>query len=287
MLNAKHATPLIVGAVLATGLAAPLHAEPLTATYGPYQKLLDDHLLEERTEAGGLVSAFDYEAATEDPETDRLLREQSRKLAKFDTDTLDNREKALAFWNNAYNYFMIETILTEQVDGELVESVWDYGGRYNPFTESVFQWQDHTIGGETYSLNDIEKGILLGEAFENRGWKEARVHFTVNCASVGCPPLRGTIYTADNMEALMTENTQRAMNTRLQMRIEGDTLYVSQLFDWYRGDFEAEGGSVRGFIQDYVSGDKARAVADTDTIRFIDYDWSLNSPDNIPELDAR
>lgn len=134
---------------------------------------------------------------------------------------------------------MIETILTETVDGGLVDSVWDYGGRYNPFSDSVFQWQEHRIGDARYSLDQIEKDILLGESFENKGWKE------------------------------------------------DDTLYLSQLFDWYSGDFEAEGGSIRDFVGGYTSEDIAEAVADTDTIRFIDYDWSLNKPANFPELKAR
>ncbi|PAU81956.1 DUF547 domain-containing protein [Halovibrio salipaludis] len=278
------------GAIMATlmgGLVTPVHGQPLAETYTPYQKLLNDYLVEQRTDTGGLVSAFDYEAALEDPKTSKRLKQQNRLLAKFDTDTLDSREKALAFWNNAYNYFMIETILTETVDGGLVDSVWDYGGRYNPFRDSVFQWQEHRIGDAHYSLDQIEKDILLGESFENKGWKEARVHFTVNCASVGCPPLRETLYTADNIERLMTENTRFAMQTERQMRIEGDTLYLSQLFDWYSGDFEAEGGSIRDFIGDYTGQDITEAVADTDTIRFIDYDWSLNKPSNFPELKTR
>lgn len=280
-------TTVVFMTTLMGGLVTPVHGQPLTETYTPYQTLLNDYLVEQRTDTGGLVSAFDYQAALEDPTTRKRLKQQNRLLAHFDTDTLDSREKALAFWNNAYNYFMIETILTETVDGELVDSVWDYGGQYNPFSDSVFQLQEHWIGDARYSLDQIEKDILLGKSFENKGWKEARVHFTVNCASVGCPPLRKTLYTADNIERLMTENTRLAMKSGRQMRIEGDTLHLSQLFDWYSADFKAEGGSIRGFIEDYTGEDVAEAVAATDTIRFIDYDWSLNKPANFPELNAR
>lgn len=249
-----------------------------------YQTLLNSHLQEKRTANGGLVSAFDYEAALADDQTEGLLDDQSEQLAAFDVSTLDTREQALAFWNNAYNFFMIQQILTERGEGELVSSVWDYGGRYNPFTDNVFERQMFEIGGTDYSLNEIEKGILLGAEFEEKGWKEARVHFTVNCASVGCPPLRESIYTSDNIDELMTENTRLAFNTDRHLRVEGDTLHLTELFKWYEQDFVDEGGSVRGFISQWADEAIVEKVEQTDSIEYIDYDWSLNRPGNFPEF---
>jgi len=60
----------------------------------------------------GLVSAFDYEAALADEPTKALLEDQAQRLAGVDVSALDTREKVLAFWNNAYNYFMLHQILT-------------------------------------------------------------------------------------------------------------------------------------------------------------------------------
>lgn len=250
--------------------------------FSGYQKLLADHLEEKRTSGGGLVSAFDYEAALADDNTRDLLDAQNTRLEDFDVSTLDTREAALAFWNNAYNYFMIQQILTELEDGELVDSVWDYGGRYNPFTESVFEREKFEIGGEDYSLDEIEKDIMLGEDFEEKGWKEARVHFTVNCASVGCPPLREDIYTSDNMDELLAENTRLAFNTDRHLRVEGDTLHVTELFKWYEEDFVDEGGSVKGFIREWADEAVAEKVDKTESIEHIHYDWELNRPDNFP-----
>lgn len=249
-----------------------------------YQQLLDKYLVEKDLDNDGLVSAIDYDAALRDGETERLLENQNALLAEFDITQLDTREKAVAFWSNAYNYFMIEQILTELNDGELVDSVWDYGGRYNPFRDSVFERDLFDIGGEKYSLNEIEKGIMLGDEFEAKGWKEARVHFTVNCASVGCPPLRTEIYTADNIEQLMTDNTRRAFNTPRQLRVEDNTLYLSRLFDWYEEDYVEEEGSMRDFIKAYADDHIIEKMQGTDRIRFIDYDWNLNRPANFPEM---
>ncbi|MDX1588899.1 MAG: DUF547 domain-containing protein [Oleiphilaceae bacterium] len=253
--------------------------------FAPYAALLEQHLQEKTLDNDGLVTAFDYQGALQAPQTETRLEKQDRQLAQFDPDQLDSREQAIAFWNNAYNYFMIQQILTNLDGGEPVSSVWDYGGRYNPLSKSVFEREKFDIGGKKYSLNTMEKGILLGEEYSEKGWKEARVHFTVNCASVGCPPLRKTLYTAENIDALMTENTRRAFNTPRHLRVEGNTLYLTELFKWYEKDFVQEEGSVKDFIRAYADEAVIEKIEGTDSIRYIEYDWALNKPGNFPEID--
>ncbi|MEH6354758.1 MAG: DUF547 domain-containing protein [Marinobacter sp.] len=116
-------------------------------------------------------------------------------------------------------------------------------------SDSVFGRETFVIGGKSFSLSQIEKGVLLGKDYQSRGWKDARVHFAVNRASVGCPPLRDTLYTADNLERLLAENTRRALNTDRHLKIQGDTLYVTELFKWYQDDFSEASGSTKAFIE--------------------------------------
>lgn len=257
-------------------------APPMDDFFADYEALLETHLEEKRTEDGGLVSAFDYNAASNDDRTINRLTQQRSKLAAFDPDSLESRESATAFWVNAYNFFMLAHILEERPDGELVESVWDYGGRYNPFRNNIFERALFDIGGENYSLDEMEKGILLGEEFQARGWKDARIHFAVNCASVGCPPLRKTIYTASNVDDLLEENTRRAMRTHYHLQVEDDTLRLSSLFDWYESDFTEEAGSVRAFVRSYASEEIVAAMEEARDIEYIEYDWALNKPANFP-----
>jgi hypothetical protein len=247
-----------------------------------YADLLKEFLIERDLENDGLESAFDYEKALSQEKTMALLEKQDALLADFDIARLDTREKAVAFWNNAYNYFMIAQILRDRPDGELVESVWDYGGRFNPFRANIFERDLFTVGKQKYSLDEIEKSILLGNDFAEKGWKEARVHFTVNCASVGCPPLRRQIYTTENIDALMTENTRRALNTHRHLHSDGNILYVSELFEWYEDDYAKEEGSVREFIKAYADDHVKEKMDATTRINYIDYDWSLNKPGNFP-----
>lgn len=280
-------TTLLIGATLLTGLAFSFPAAAdgeVENLYSDYAELLDAHLTEKRTEDGGLVSAFDYQAALDDEETSERLVRQRSKLASFDPESLDDRQAATAFWLNAYNFFMIAHILEERPDGELVDSVWDYGGRYNPFRGNVFERELFEIGGEDYSLDEMEKDILLGEGFEARGWKDARVHFAVNCASVGCPPLRESLYTASNVDELLEENTRRAMRTHYHLQVDDETLRLSSLFDWYESDFVEASGSVRAFVREHASDETIAAMESTRRIEYIDYDWALNRPGNFPEF---
>ncbi|WP_372986503.1 DUF547 domain-containing protein [Marinobacter sp.] len=245
-----------------------------------YQGLLTEYLTEQTLPGNGLVSAFDYEAALVDDRLAKTLASQGKALEQFNPETLDGREESVAFWINAYNFFMLAQILTERPDGELVSSVWDYGGRLNPFVDSIFERKTFVIGDERFSLDGIEKGKLLGKDYQSRGWRDARVHFAVNCASVGCPPLRQQIYTADNLEAMLEENTRRALNTPHHLRISGDTLHGTELFKWYEQDFVEAEGSVRSFIQRWASDGVADQASDTSELEYIDYDWSLNRPSN-------
>ena len=267
---------------IAHGSGTP--SDLMKTTYAPYAALLANFLEEKDLPGDGLVSAFDYRAALSAPDTGELLQQQRELLSDFDTEQLDNRETAIAFWLNAYNFFMIEQILEQRPDGELVESVWDYGGRVNPFRDNIFERELFNVGGQKHSLDGIEKGILLGEQYRQRGWFDARVHFAVNCASVGCPPLRRQLYTPANVDELMSENTRRAFNTPRQLRVEEDRLYLTRLFDWYEEHFVTAAGSIRGFIREYADKELIEAIEATSTIRHINYDWDLNKPANFEEF---
>lgn len=126
--------------------------------YAPFSTLLDKYLIEKSLEEGGLITAFDYAKASADSVTESLLGEQNRLLADFDAGQINSRELALAFWTNAYNYFMIAHILENPLKGELVGSVRDYGSLFKPYR--IFGQKNFNVGGRKYSLDEIEKDIL-------------------------------------------------------------------------------------------------------------------------------
>ncbi len=279
---------LIFGTLFAVFTVMPAWSEPdspdelIQITFAPFSDLLDKYLIEKASEEGGLVTAFDYRKALANPETKRLISEQNQRLKDFDIGDLNSRELSLAFWTNAYNYFMIAHILENSFKGELVGSVRDYGSLFNPYR--VFKQKNFDVGSRKYSLDEIEKEILLGDTYRQKGWKEARIHFTVNCASVGCPPLRKQIYLPGIFDRMMTENTRKSLNTARHLRLEGDTLYVTRLFDWYESDFVDEEGSIKAFIKKYADPEVQAQVGVADSLQFIEYDWNLNKPENFSEF---
>lgn len=250
--------------------------------YAPYQQLLDRYLVEKQLPDGGLVSAFDYRAALASDETLALLTDQRGRLARFETEGLESRARALAFWVNAYNYFMLDYILRNPDDGQPVESVRDYGNLFNPY--AVFERKLFNVGGRAYSLQEIELEVLLGDEFAERGWKDARIHFMVNCASVGCPALRAGVYTAENMDAMLAENTRLALDTSLHLERDGSALRLTSLFDWYAADFVEQSGSVGDFIREHGSERARENLEASESIEFIDYDWALNTPENFARV---
>lgn len=265
--------------MLVSLFALPVPASTVEETFKPYGELLQRHVSEYDLAAGGLVSSFDYRGAMADSGSRELIDRQRQRLADLESDEFDSREAALAFWINSYNFFMIAHIVDNPEEGEPVNSVKDYGSLFNPFR--VFKRKHFDVAGRKRSLDEMEKGMLLGEDFAERGWKDARVHFAVNCASVGCPPLRKVPYTTANVERLLDENSRRALLTPLHLYIDGDTARLTSLFDWYASDFEQFAGSVDAFIKNHLDGKRADAFEAAEQSRFIDYNWQLNSPSNI------
>jgi hypothetical protein len=122
------------------------------------------------------------------------------------------------------------------------------------------------IGNKTHSLNNIEHDILREK------YKDARIHFAVNCASVSCPKIRNTAFTASDMDAQLTEMAISFVNNNLKNTIKEDKINISSLFEWYKSDFTNK-GSLIDFLNKY-SKTKINSNA---KITFKEYNWNLNS----------
>jgi Protein of unknown function, DUF547 len=167
------------------------------------------------------------------------------------------REEQMAFLINAYNAFAVEKILTRYPD---IRSIWDFGKIFgNPFKDEFF-----TLLGRRMSLDGIEHGLL------RKNYREPRVHYAVNCASVGCPMLREEAYVAARLDRQLEEQAVRFLSDRSRNRFRGGRLEVSKIFDWFKEDFEPR----QAYFARYASalGYPGGEVP----ITFLDYDWSLN-----------
>jgi hypothetical protein len=181
-----------------------------------------------------------------------------------------------AFLINAYNAFTVELILTRYPK---VESIKDLGS----LLQSPWRKKFVPLLGESVSLDDIEHAWLRAPG----RYDDPRLHFALNCASIGCPLLREEAFTAARLDAQLDDQTKRFMSDRSRNRWSAakQELEVSQIFDWYGGDFNRgyRGiDSLEAFFAHYAD-QLADTPADRERIRskradvdFLEYDWRLN-----------
>jgi len=125
------------------------------------------------------------------------------------------------------------------------------------------------VTGQKLSLNDIEHGILRPI------WQDPRIHFVVNCASIGCPNLQSIAFTADNVDALMDSATAEFINHPRAAKLQDNTLVLSSIFDWYANDFGDDSIQVIQYVLERREPNKPIEADDFSKVIY-DYDWSLN-----------
>lgn len=248
--------------------------------FSPMDKMLSQYVKNNNISGGGLETSFDYVAAKNDKNVTGLIQQQTQNFQNFDTKTLKTKNQATAFWINAYNFFMIKKILKDGFKkGKLkIDGVKSFGSFFDPY--KVFKKEEFNIGGKLYSLDKIEKGILLGDDYKKKGWKDARIHFAANCASVGCPPLLTKAYNEKTIDKTLSENVQMALKTPRHMSFSGGKLRLTHLFKWYKKDFKEQAGTVKDFLKKYTDEKFHTKIDQAKAIEYIDYDWNLNKPSN-------
>jgi len=126
------------------------------------------------------------------------------------------------------------------------------------------------IEGEEVSLDDIEHRILRPI------WRDARLHYAVNCASVGCPNLQRDAFTAANTETLLDRGAREYVNSGRGVVGAGTNLYASSIYKWFREDFDDSETGVLAHLRRYAAPDLARALEGRRDISAYQYDWKLN-----------
>jgi len=199
---------------------------------------------------------------------DQSFKIYMQTLKSAQTDAM-SRNGQLAFWINAYNAVTIDKVIKwkpkKSVRETFVPGVWT-GTKF-------FTTREHTVAGKRLSQDDIEHDILRKQL------KEPRIHFAIICASSGCPLLPRSAYSEENVQTMLEEETRKYINSERGTQIDSaeNTLYLSKLFDWFRGDFEYKSGSVQNFIKPYL-GEQARAFVEKNPkIKYLPYDWALNA----------
>ncbi|MCP5324700.1 MAG: DUF547 domain-containing protein [Oceanospirillaceae bacterium] len=213
-----------------------------------------DQLLREHVHSGHRfgVSAnlVDYAAIGKDPAFAAI----AEQLANYNPAPLNKIEK-LAFYINAYNYFAIKLVVDQQPQN----SIKDIGNFFSP----VWKKPAGKINGESVSLDFIEHQVL-------RKMGEPGIHFAIVCASLSCPDLRAEAYIPEDLMQQLNDQIQLFLNNPKGLKIENNTLYISNIFDWFSADFKPYGG-VLPFLRLYKP-----ELSGFDSFSSLDYDWRLN-----------
>jgi len=236
-----------------------------------WTELLQAHV---RVLQNGRASQVDYAGFQSDKEAlDNYLGRLSAVTSKqFDGWPKDEQ---LAFLINAYNAWTVALILTGYPD---LRSIKDLGS----FFQSPWKKTFIPLLGEQRSLDDIEHRLIRGSDRYN----DPRIHFAVNCASIGCPALRDTAYLGAELQGQLAEAASLFLMDRSRNRLDGKILRVSSIFKWYRQDFEKgwQGiHSLEQFFTDHAEDlgmtakEAKELLAGRIKIEFLDYDWRLNS----------
>ncbi len=164
-----------------------------------------------------------------------------------------SRNKTMAFWINAYNAFTVKLI----VENYPVSSITKLDGG-KPWDKKWIK-----IGDRTYSLNAIENDILRPT------YKDARIHFAVNCAAKSCPPLLNKAWTADNLNSNFEKQAKAFINNPSFNKIAEGKVQVSKIFEWYAADF--------GNLIDYLNKYSNTQIKPSAKIEYLEYNWDLNN----------
>ncbi|MHA2141892.1 MAG: DUF547 domain-containing protein [Candidatus Thorarchaeota archaeon] len=199
----------------------------------------------------------------------------AESLATFDTKSLKSKSEQLAFWINSYNALSIYGVIKKlKKDPKFIKK-----GIGNWFRRvRFFALQKFKVGGKTYTLRAIEN--MMRKEFQ-----DPRIHFALNCSTLGCPVLKDGLYSADNIEDELEEAAKLYIRSPRGSRLDKDKgiLHLSLIFKWYRDDFKVTGNSLVQYVAQYLVDDDAvflRANEKTIKMKFIEYDWSLNNSDS-------
>ena len=259
---------LVLATLLSSTLSFPARAAFEHATW---DALLKKHVTPLR---GGQASQVDYAGMARDETALKRYLDSTAAVSRATFDAWAKPEQ-LAFLLNAYNAWTVALILTRYPD---LKSIKDLGSVFSSPWKKAFV----PLLGETRSLDDLEHQLIRGSG----RYKDPRIHFAANCASVGCPALRAQAYEASQLDTQLEDAARLFLSDTTRNRVAGQGLEVSSIFKWYTSDFEQgwRGATTLGqFLAMYreplgLNDEQTQRLRANDmSVRFLDYDWRLNA----------
>ncbi|MBC8086345.1 MAG: DUF547 domain-containing protein [Phycisphaerae bacterium] len=262
----RHPARTFFGALAASvfSMTSPLHSQPRAFDHAGFNSLLGKHV------SAGLV---DYDAFVS-ADFNRYLSQ----LRAFDPAVLPRAEE-LAFWINAYNAYTI-ALINKHRERKSIRNINKTAGlikAYGPWTEKIAN-----VGGRDYSLDEIEQDIVRPR------FKDARVHFALVCAALGCPPLRSEAYTGSRLDEQLDDQARVFLlqsPSKNRVDVAKRTVYLSPIFVEFRdyiNDFGGSHQSVGQYVARFFPAGPERELLSGGKfkLQITKYDWALNAQTN-------
>lgn len=224
-------------------------------------------------------NACDYAALAVSPERGRLAACLGA-LPSIDTKRLRIPAQT-AFWINVFNAAVLRDA-TELAQADSVREV-----------QAFFERTRLAVGGLTYSLDDIQHGLLRGNlpkygrrrapmgrddprlAYMPLAFDE-RIHFALHSAARSSPALQA--FEAGALERQLDEAAAAYVRRTVRVERGGALIVAPRQFSWYAADF----GDARGIIEFIAAWLDEDLVAAIDgqrgrvSLRYAEFDWTLN-----------
>lgn len=223
----------------------------------PYNAFLAKYV----TTANG-INLIRYSAVTKEDRA--ALKGYIAALEKLAPSKMDKNSQ-LAFWFNLYNAKTIDIIL----DNYPVKSIRDIGG--NLVAPGPWKMPVLTVEGKSLSLDNIEHDTV------RKMFKEPRVHYAFNCASIGCPNLNKMAWSSANLDAQLDAAARDFVAHPRGVVIEANgKIKASNIYKWFKVDFGGNDAGVLAHLRKYATGEKLEKLKAATKIDSYDYNWSLN-----------
>lgn len=177
-----------------------------------------------------------------------------------------SRPEQLAFWINLYNALTVRLV----IEHFPVESIRDIDISPGLFADGPWGKKLFRVEGVPVSLDDIEHRILRPI------WNDPRIHYAVNCASIGCPNLQPTAFNSRNAQALLEAAGKEFVNHPRAVSFEDGELVVSSIYKWFAEDFGGSDEKIISYLWRFAN-PRLRTILEKQTeIGDTRYDWSIN-----------
>jgi hypothetical protein len=217
-----------------------------------------DNILSKYTKIVGKQTLVNYQSLKRNMGELNLYLKELENLGQHEFDTFTKKEK-LSFWINAYNAYTFQIILKNYP----IKSIKEIKSGF--FSSGPWGKEFIKLFGKKISLDFIEHKTI------RKNFHEPRIHFAVNCASIGCPSLLTSAFTATKLEQQLQQAALNFVSNQTKNSLKGKTLYLSKIFKWYGDDFKQKYGGYQKFVIKTL-----RLPNKVYPVEFNEYNWSLN-----------